>query len=84
MIPLTINTNIDLTPWTELNGPKGYPGLGAIVKIGRLPRGTTSGKSTVSILIEMPDGKLVAGQTTLALMTNAVRALSAADSEPLD
>ena len=79
MIPLNITPNIDNSPWTELNGPRAYPGLGTIVRIGRLPSGTSSGKSTVSIMIEMPDGKLVAGQTTMALMVAAVRALAGAD-----
>lgn len=73
MIPLTITTDIEKTPWTDLQDKCKV--LGTVTRIGRLPRGTTSGKSTVSIVIEMPDGTTVMGQTTLALFANAALAL---------
>jgi hypothetical protein len=73
MINLTITPNIDEAPWKDL-APE-CPELGTIERIGRLPRGTTSGKSTVSIVIRMPDGKRYMAQTTLALMDAAMTAL---------
>ena len=75
MIPLSITPNIESNPWPEL---KDQP-FGKITKIGRLPRGTTSGKSTVTLVITLPDGKIVAGETTLVLMQNAITVLTAAD-----
>jgi len=73
MIPLTITPNVDESPWKDLNGE--CQELGAIERIGRLPRGTESGKSTVTILIKMPDGKRYMAQTTLALLRMAMTAI---------
>lgn len=77
MIPLTITPNIDAAPWKDCADLRQ---LGSITRIGRLPGGTTSGKSTISILVEMPDGKRYLAQTTLALLHMAVTALKSADS----
>jgi hypothetical protein len=79
MIPLTITANIDDDPWTELRSENAQPGLGTIIKIGRLPRGTEAGKSTISVLIEMPDGSIAAAQTTMALMASAMQVLQQVD-----
>jgi hypothetical protein len=79
MIPLAITANIDETPWTELRNENAQPGLGTIIKIGRLPHGMESGKSTISVLIEMPDGSLAAAQTSMALMTAAMQVLQQVD-----
>lgn len=76
MIPLSVTPNIDLAPWKDC---KDIPELATITRIGRLPRGTESGKSTVTILIEHKDGSRSMAQTTLALISAAVSALKAAD-----
>lgn len=76
MIPLTVTPNIDAAPWTDC---KTITELATITRIGRLPRGTNSGKSTVTILIEHKDGSRAMAQTTLALLSAAVSALKAAD-----
>ena len=77
MITLDITPNLGTAPWTDLShvGP-----LGKISRVGRLPGGTQCGKSTVAILVNMPDGQQVLAETTLALFTGAARALQAADS----
>lgn len=77
MISLSITPNLGAAPWTDL-GP--IKQLGQISRIGRLPGGTQGGKSTVTILVMLPDGKQVLAETTLALFTAAARALQAADS----
>lgn len=77
MIPLTVTPNIDEAPWTDLAAD--CPQLGIIERIGRLPRGTESGKSTVSVLIQMPDGKRYMAQTTLALMQSAMQAINTSE-----
>ena len=78
MIPLTITTDIRKTPWSDVD-PQQWR-LGTIVRIGRLPRGTTSGKPTVTVLVDFLDGTPpIGGQTTLALLEAAVKALRAAE-----
>lgn len=66
---------------TILNGENCWPELkekgfieGDWTGIARLPKGTASGKSTVTIRIELPDGQTVLAQTSLLLLVNAVRA----------
>lgn len=79
MIELHVTPNIEDAPWTDC---KGVPGLAMITRIGRLPNGTQSGKSTVTILIEHEDGSRHLAQTTLALLLGATTALKAADERP--
>lgn len=78
MIPITITPNIDQAPWTDL---KHVPQMGTITRIGRLPHGTKSGASTVTVCIEMPDGTQVLAQTTLALFLAAARAIEAREAQ---
>ena len=77
MTTLDITPNLGAAPWTDLRYVKP---LGRISRVGRLPGGTQGGKSTVAILVTMPDGQQVLAETTLALFTGAARALQAADS----
>ena len=72
MIPLHVQTDLDKNPWTDLQHVKE---LGTITRIGRLPNGTTSGKSVVGIVITMKDGTQVMGQTSMALFEYAATAL---------
>lgn len=74
MIPLSITPNIAAAPWTDL---KSVPELGQITRIGRLPKGTAAGRSTVSVVIEFEDGRRFIGQTTLALLNGAMVAINA-------
>ena len=76
MTTLDITPNLDATPWTDLKDVKQ---LGRISRVGRLPEGTSGGKSTVVLLITMPDGQQVLGETTLALFAAAAGAMQAAD-----
>jgi len=66
---------------TIMNGDNCWPDLktkgfveGNWIGIARLPKGTTSGNSTVTIRVELPDGQTILAQTTLRLLSNAVRA----------
>lgn len=66
---------------TILNGDNCWPELrekgfieGNWTGIARLPNGTVNGKSTVTIRVELPDGQTVLAQTTLTLLSNAMRA----------
>lgn len=75
MPALTIIMNGD-NCWPELK-EKGFV-TGDFVAIARLPNGTVSGKPTVTVRIELPDGQTVLAETTLALLSNAVRAFEVA------
>lgn len=79
MIPLIITPNLDKAPWEDLRDVTTE--LGKVVRVGRLPRGTTSGKSTVYVVIEMPDGKQYIAETTMTLFLGAATAMRAADEE---
>lgn len=54
---------------------------GAEMVIGGMPRGTASGKPTVMIGLEIPQGFLVA-ETTLALFLTAADSLKAKYGDP--
>lgn len=59
-----------------------YPGDYAAVNVGGLSQGTTGGKPVVWILIDVPGGKPVMAQTTLALFLTAADALKARWGDP--
>ena len=65
---------MELNPWTDLSAPVA---AGAVERIGLLPQGTAAGRPSVALLIRLPDGTPVIAQTTWALLSTAVRALSA-------
>lgn len=71
MVHLAVTQNIETNPWPEC---KDRP-FGTITKIGRLPRGMTSGRSTVTVELTLPDGTKVYGQQSLRNMHLAMRAL---------
>lgn len=76
MTHLDITLDLSLHPWADCRHLKQ---LGTVARIGRLPGGTDSGKSTVTVLVTMPDGKQVMAQTTMALFLAAAQALRGAD-----
>ena len=80
MIPLNISLDLDKTPWIDLK-TAAEPGLGKVTRIGRLPAGMQSGKSTIAIVITTPDGKQFIGETSMALFLAAARAMKAIESE---
>lgn len=81
MISLAITPNIERTPWTDLDDTLLVNGMCQIERIGRLPRGTKSGKSTVSVIIVAPDGRQFVAQTTMELFKAAARTLIAVEEE---
>jgi len=75
MIPLSITTNLDLNPWTDLTIDEITPGT--IERVGVLPNGTEQGRACVELLIRLPDGRVVVAETTLRLFNLAARAIAA-------
>jgi hypothetical protein len=48
------------------------------IRVGCLPGGMTSGRTSVSIVIPLPDGTMLLTETSLALFVMAAKALEAA------
>lgn len=65
--------------WPELK-EKGFT-VGLLEGIALLPNGTVQGNATVTIRVELPDGKTVLAQTTLALLSDAVKAFNIRDAQ---
>lgn len=59
--------------WPDLPGKEviHLGNLSMPIQIATLPGGLSSGKTSVSIRIDLPDGKVVIAETTLALFLSA-------------
>lgn len=85
MEPLTITPDIDRAPWNDLDEATTLDGK--LERIGLLRNGTVQGRATIGIVVRLPDGTAVVGQTTWRLFNAAARALAAspvAAEETLD
>jgi hypothetical protein len=85
---LNITTNLDLNPWTELQDgvQAGRIPAGDWTDVGVLPAGMASGRASVAIVITLPDGSKVIGQTSLRnfrLASVAVLATPVAEMEDM-
>lgn len=84
MIPLTITTNLELDPWSDLDRDEITPGT--IERVGVLPNGTQQGRACVEFLIRTEDGQVIVAETTLRLFhmaSHAVLATPIAEMEDL-
>jgi hypothetical protein len=72
----TLHIILDATE-DELPGVAERKGQGMVTAIGGIPQGTESGKASVAVVMTLTDGSTVVGETTLALLNDAVRALAA-------
>jgi uncharacterized protein (UPF0371 family) len=54
------------------------------VSVGALRRGMESGKASVALCLELPDGNVVFAETSLALLVTAARTLAALYGEDSD
>ena len=50
------------------------------MSVARLAKGMSSGKSSVTFRIDLPDGRTVLGETSLALFQAAARAFRAVEA----
>lgn len=73
MTPLTVTLDVAQTPWTDLR----VGADGTLSRIGLLRNGTVRGRATVAVVVDLPDGTQVIGQTTWALLRTAYAALAA-------
>ena len=67
--------------WPDLVDENGKPEfvVGELIGIARLTNATTTGASSVTLRVELPDGRTILAQTTLALIDVAVMAFKAAE-----
>lgn len=73
MTHLSVTPDIDRAPWTDID--PAYSGQ--LERIGLLRNGTTQGRATVGLVVQLADGRHVVAETTWRLLHNAVRALAA-------
>jgi hypothetical protein len=52
------------------------------ISVGLLQQGTTSGRSTVSFMFELPDGSIVFAETSLRLFLSCAQAFAALEGWP--
>lgn len=78
MTRLSITPNIEETPWPEAANAAE---LMTVDKIGRLPRGMSSGKSSVTIRMRDAAGNYFFGQTSLALLRGALQVFDAREAQ---
>lgn len=84
MPDLTVTTNIELDPWTDLGPPMAALREGRLERIGLLPDGTEGGRAVVAMVVVLPDGEHVFVQTTLRIFRATAAALLAAPVAELD
>lgn len=77
MPALSITLNLESDPWEDLKLRSEEGRLvhlkDAPMRVGALPRGMQSGKASVAIAIELPDGRTVVAETSLELFLAAAR-----------
>lgn len=72
-----ITIDVEKDPWTDLERLKAV--RGDIERVGRLPRGMQSGKSSVAVMIRTDDGRHVIGEISLEHFKLAAAAFEGAE-----
>lgn len=79
---LDVTQDITTEPWPELDGLT-VERSGTITKIGLLPDGTTNGQPSLVLVVTLPDGGTVIGQTSWRLFARSFYALLASPAAQL-
>jgi hypothetical protein len=66
--------------WPELGGPGGPEVIdaGTSISMALLRGGMSSGRASVTVRIDLPDGRVVLAQASLAVLLGAAEAMAAA------
>ena len=72
---LNVSTDIEQTPWVEVDPSTNQSGV--VERVGLLRNGTRGGRATVALLIRLEDGSTVVAETTFRLWRIAVAAMKA-------
>lgn len=82
---IKITVNVDRDPWEDLAELEKQDKLltamadeAGSIRVGALPHGMQSGRTSVAIAVPLPDGRIVLTETSLALFLAAADALRAA------
>lgn len=82
---LTVTVNVSENPWRDLVAKRGEGKLitamsteAGRIRVGGLPEGMESGRTSVSFAIPLPDGTVLLTETSLALFLEAADILRAA------
>lgn len=82
---IAVTVNIDETPWDDLTALREQGKLitamnvdAGTIKVGGLPHGMQSGRTSVAISVPLPDGTIILTETSLALFVQAAKILEAA------
>lgn len=82
MPSLNVTVNLEETPWTDLLELREQGKLitamgveGGAIRVGGLPRGMESGRTSVTIAVPLPDGTYIMSETSLALFISAAKIL---------
>ena len=70
--------------WSDLAGRTDVIDAGYTLKMTALAGGMSSGRTSVALRIDLPDGRPVIVQTSLQLLTATVRAIAARYPDPTD
>lgn len=74
MTPIRITPDIERAPWDDLTRDTPH---GRVARVGLLRNGTSEGRASAAVVIELDDGSHVIAETTWRLLRLAVRALAA-------
>jgi hypothetical protein len=72
---MDLRPDLDAAPWTDLKPATSLHGQ--LTGFGLLRGGTSEGRASVAIRIQLDDGRTVSAETTWRLFTAAARALAA-------
>lgn len=79
---LTVTVDIDRDPWEDLNALRAEGKLisamhveAGTIRVGGLPHGMSSGRTSVAIAVPLPDGTVLLTETSLALFLQAAEIL---------
>lgn len=72
--PIQITPDVERAPWTDLSRDTPH---GRVARIGLLRHGTTDGRASAAVVIDMDDGTRVVAETTWRLLHVAVKSLAA-------
>lgn len=79
MIHVDVRPDLEASPWSDLHDPQ----PATLEAIGALPRGMTSGKTSVALRIKLENGETVVAQTSLALFATTYAAFRGRYSDEL-
>jgi hypothetical protein len=76
VVHLSLNLDIERNPWKDLQEDPDL-GVGVVERLGLLRNGMQSGAASVAVVVALPDGSHVIGETSWAALRTAFAGMSA-------